>query len=157
QLFGLTFNATSQRGLGNYNDLVSATARLQPLALGAPPVAIFADAGPPRALDTVTVSAPLPFDVASMVSANFIHSRNASGNLSEIVSGSYSRSLPKEASLFATVFHDFGSDRSTGGFVGLSFPLGPLTSASSGYAYTGSGSTASLDAVKSLGLDPGSV
>ena len=146
-----------QRSFANYNDLVSATARLQPLPLTASPTAIFASALPPRALDTLTISAPLPFDVKSSLGANFIHSRDAYGNVSEIVSGSYSRSLPFEASLYATVFHDFGTDKNTGVFVGLSFPLGPSASVSAGYSGGSGGGAANLDAVKPLGLDPGSI
>jgi outer membrane usher protein len=81
QVFGLTFNASSQRTFGKYNDLVSATARLQPVSMGVLQAAMFADALPPKALDTISLSAPLPFDAKSSVSANFIHSLAASGNL----------------------------------------------------------------------------
>ncbi|MGO4870148.1 MAG: fimbria/pilus outer membrane usher protein [Roseiarcus sp.] len=156
QLFGLMMNASSQRTFGNYNDLVSATARLQPLPAGVLAAAMFADALPPKALDTVTISAPLPFDPKSSFSANFIHSRAASGELSEIVSASYSRSLPFNASVFATVFHDCGTNRNAGVFVGLNFPLGASASVSSSYSYGSGGGVAQLNAVKPLGLDPGS-
>ena len=97
QLFGLSFSASSQRTFGDYNDLVSATARLQPPSrqrLCLPRCSPTPQ--PPKALDTITISAPLPFDPKSSVSANFIHSLAASGTLSEIVSASYSRSLPYE-------------------------------------------------------------
>ncbi len=157
QLFGLSFNASSQRTFANYNDLVSATARLQPLPASALLTPMFADAKPPKALDTVTISAPLPFDVKSSLSASFIHSLDTSGTLSEIVSGSYSRSLPYDASVFATVFHDFGSNRSTGVFLGLNFPLGDSASLSSSYSHGSGGSAVGLNAIKPLGLDPGSV
>jgi outer membrane usher protein len=156
QLFGLTFSVSSQRTFGNYNDLVSATARLQPLPATVLPAAMFDDAQPPKALDTITLSAPLPFDVKSSFSANFIHSLAASGTLSEIVSASYSRSLPYNASVFATIFHDFGTDRNTGVFVGLNFPLGASASVSTGYSSGSGGGAAQVNAVKPLGLDPGS-
>ena len=156
QFFGLTFNASSQRSFANYNDLVSATAKLQRPSFSVLPAAIFANAAPPRALDTVTIGAPLPFDPKSSVSANFIHSRDASGDLSEIVSGTFSRSLPYDASMFATIFHDFGTNKNTGIFVGLTFPLGDSASVSASYSRQGGSSAASISAIKPLGLDPGS-
>src|ERR1041385_7977136 len=90
RLFGLNINASSQRTFGAYDDLASATARLQnfsvnplqypygifgtstnylgylqPAILNAPLMPIYANARPPRILDRVTVSAPLAFDVKS--------------------------------------------------------------------------------------------
>ena len=156
QVFGLSFNVNSQRTFGRYNDLVSATARLQPLPIGVLPTVMFADALPPKALDTISLSAPLPFDPKASLGANFIHSVAASGTLSEIASASYSRALPYDASVFATIFHDFGTNRNTGIFVGLNFPLGASASVSTGYSYGSGGNVAELNAVKPLGLDPGS-
>jgi outer membrane usher protein len=157
RLFGFNINATSQRTFGGYGDLVSATARLRPVAALSALPAIFVGAEPPRALDTITISAPLPFDEKSSVSASFIHSRDTSGNLSEIASASYSRSLPYDSSIFATVFHDFGTNPNTGIVVGLTFPLGDSASASSSYSHGGGeGGVASLSASRSLALAPGS-
>jgi outer membrane usher protein len=155
RLFDLNVNATSQRTFGGYGDLVSATARLQPISTILALPAIFTDAQPPKALDTITFSAPVSFDQKSSVSASFIHSREAPNNLSEIVSASYTRSMPFNASLYGTVFHDFGTNKSTGIVIGLSFPLGDSASASSTYS-RGGGQAASLEATKAMGLDPGS-
>ena len=159
QLFGLNISASSQRTFGTYDDLASATARLQEVTFGAsqnfyglfnygpssylnylqPSVVstnnlapIYLNARPPRALDRITVSAPLAFDIKSSVSTSFIHMLDASGNLSQIVTGTYSRSLPCNASFHATVFQDFGTRRNTGLFVGLTMPLSESVSASAG-------------------------
>ena len=54
---------------------------------------------------------------------------DVTGNLSEVLTASYSRSLPYNASLYATVFHDFGTNRNTGLFVGFVM----MTIATTGY------------------------
>lgn len=183
RLFGLNVNASSQRTFGTYDDLASATARLQDVSVSAlqnvyglfnyvPPnylnylqpsvltttnlTPIYINARPPRALDRITVSAPLAFDVKSSVSASYIHLLDTAGNLSEIVSASYSRALPRNASFYATVFQDFGTNRNTGLFVGLTMPLSESVSASSGASSGQSGTSYSTDIVKPLGPQPGS-
>jgi outer membrane usher protein len=181
RLFGLNINASSQRTFGSYDDLASATARLQDISTSAlqniyglfdirpssyfsalPPnsaaaaSALYANARPPRALDRITVSAPLAFDIKSSLSASFVHMQDAAGNLSEILSGSYSRSLPYNASLYATVFHDFGASNSTGVFVGLSVPLSESVSASLGASRGPGGTSINAEVVKPLTPQPGS-
>jgi len=179
--FGLNINATSQRTFGSYDDLASMTARLQtPLTvlqnvsgifsyvpigslayiLPASPAAsallsLYDNARPPQASDRITLSAPLPFDVKSNLSASFIHLRSPE-NLSNIFSGSYTRVLPYNASLFATVFRDFGVNKNTGVFAGLSMPLGESASISTGVSGGTGGRTVYADAVKPLGPEPGS-
>jgi outer membrane usher protein len=180
-LFGLNVNASSQRTFGSYDDLASVTARLQaPLAIlqnvsgifsyvpvsslayiipagsaASALLSLYDNARPPQAVDRITVSAPLPFDVKSNVSASFVHLRSAA-NLSNIVSGSYTRVLPYNASLFATVFRDFGVNRNTGVFAGLSMPLGESASISTGVSGGTGGRTIYADAVKQLTPEPGS-
>lgn len=179
RLFGLGITASSQRTFGTYDDLASATARLQDFSLlqnvdgifsslppgysgslpfGINPAtrAIYSNARPAVALDRFTVSAPLPFDARSSVSASYVHLLDAAGHLSKIVSGSYSRALPRDASLYANVFHDFGTTRNTGIFVGFTIPLTPSVSASANVS-TGQGrTTVSADVGKPLGPQPGS-
>jgi len=183
RLLGLNITASSQRTFGTYDDLASATARLQDLSVGAPqnfyglfnyvpsnyfnylqlPVPginnvapIYFNARPPRALDRITVSAPFAFDIKSSLSTSFIHLLDASGNLSQIITGTYSRSLPHNASLYATVFQDFGTKRNTGVFVGLTMPLSDSVSASAGASSGKGGATYSAEANKPLGPQPGS-
>jgi outer membrane usher protein len=180
-LFGLIINASSQRTFGSYDDLASVTARLQtPLTLlqnvsgifsyvpvstlayvipagsaASALLSLYDNARPPQAVDRITFSAPLPFDVRSNLSASFVHLRSAA-NLSNIVSGSYTRVLPYNASLFATVFRDYGVNRNTGLFAGLSMPFGESASISTGVSGGTGGKTIYADAVKQLSPEPGS-
>jgi outer membrane usher protein len=183
RLFGLNISASSQRTFGAYDDLASTTARLSisaasqlqvlsglsnslspnylaPFAASSATMAanssIYTSARPPLALDRVTFSAPLAFDEKSNVSTSFIHLLDCLGNRSNILTGTLTRALPFSASGFATIFHDFGTRKNTGVFAGVTIPIGPSASISSGVAKGSSGITASIDAVQSPGLEPGS-
>ena len=67
------------------------------------------------------------------------------------MAASYSRSLPYDASLFATVFSDFGTNKNTGIVVGFSIPFGKSSSITSSVSGGSGGTTATVDAVKALG------
>ena len=169
RLFGLNIHASSQRVFGTYNDLASATARLQsdtsvsssylnglvaflpyiqPNAMTAP---IYQDALPPRAIDQFSIGAPVPLDPKASWNISYLHELDAANTLSNILAASYSRSLPYDASLFATVFSDFGTNKSTGILVGLSIPFGASSSITSSVSGGSGGTTATVDAVKALG------
>jgi outer membrane usher protein len=179
KLFGMNIYASSQRTFGYYDDLASATSRVQSAALSSaqsvyglfnylpsnfaspyfnasPSSLFYSDVRPPLAIDRVTFSAPNPLDKKSALSASFLRSLDDLGNLSEIVSGTYSRSLPFDASVFATVFHDFGTNRNTGVFVGLTIPLSQSISVSAGVSMGQGGTSATVEAAKSMDLQPGS-
>lgn len=178
RLFGLNISASSQRTFGSYEDLASATARLAmatvnpwqnnsgffnylspgylPGPITTPNLSLYTSTRPALALDRITFSAPLPFDGKSNVSASYIRLLDGSGTLSNIVTGTLTRPLPFSASAFATIFHDFGTTRNTGVFAGLTIPIGPSASISAGVSRGRGGSMASIDAVQSLGLEPGS-
>jgi outer membrane usher protein len=179
RLLGIDISASAQRTLGTYDDLASATARLQNLAVSGFPnlnglfayipitalpssssfayaAGIYTSARAPIALDRITFSRQMPFDARASLSTSFVHLQDAAGNLSNIVSGSYSRSMPYNASIFATVFRDLGTNRNTGVFAGLSMPLGDSASISTGISRGQGGTTATVDAVKPLGWEPGS-
>lgn len=176
QWLGFNLSASSQRTFGTYDDLASATARLQDAAnplqaisslsnyvpsdylnyLAPKASPIYLNARTPRALDRITIGAPLWFDIKSSVSTSFLHLVDAAGVRSEILTASYSRSLPHNASVYATAFQDFGTNRNSGLFVGLSIPLNEQVSASAG-ASRGQGGTAyNTEIVKPLGPEPGS-
>lgn len=175
RLFGLNINASSQRALGAYNDLASATARLQAFAAFPQPylngffnfapyihanavwAPFYASLLPPRAADRVSVGAPVPFDAKASWNLSFLHQLDAANNLSNILAASYSRALPAGASLFATVFNDFGTVKNAGVVVGLSIPLGDSVSLTSSASRGQGGTTATVDAVKSLGPAAGDV
>jgi outer membrane usher protein len=183
RLFGLNISASSQRTFGSYEDLASTTARLSASAANSlqnisgffnylPPgyiaalsassvtasanLSIYASARAPLALDRITFSAPLPFDEKSNVSTSFIHLLDGSATLSNILTGTFTRSLPFSASVFATIFRDFGTNRNTGVFAGLTIPIGATASVSAGVSKGRGGITGSIDAVQSLGPEPGS-
>ena len=180
RLLGIDISASSQRTFGTYDDLASATSRLQTIeAAGLPNLnglfayipltalpssssfayaaGIYTSARAPIALDRITFSRPMPFDAKASLGASFVHLQDAAGNLSDIVTASYSRSLPYNASIFATVFRDLGTNKSTGVFAGLSMALGDSVSISTGISRGQGGTTATVEAAKSLGTEPGSV
>jgi outer membrane usher protein len=179
QLFGLNISASAQHTFSSYDDLASATARLQAIVPGTLPnfnglfgylpisglpassslayvTGIYDSARAPIALDRITISAPMPFDPKANLSASFVYLLDGNRQLSEIVTASYSRAMPYNASLFVTVFRDFGCNKNTGIFAGLSIPLGDFASMSTGVSRGQGGTSASIDAVKSLGPEPGS-
>jgi len=180
RLFGLNISASSQRTIGTYDDLASTTARLSistasqlqnlsgffnylsPSYFAALPASsvsaasIYTSARPSLALDRITFSAPLSFDEKANVSTSFIHMLDGSGVLSEIWTGTVTRSMPFGASVFATIFRDFGADKNTGVYAGFTIPIGPSASVSTGVSAGRGGTTGSIDAVKSLDPEPGS-
>jgi outer membrane usher protein len=169
RLFGLYIHASLQRTFANYNDLASATTRLQKLTtlptsyldgfvtfmpylpINAQIAPIYNQVLPPREIDQFSIGASLPFDKKAGWNLSYLRQLDAVGNLSNILSASYSRSLPYNASLFATVFSDFGTNRNTGVVVGLSIPLGQTGSVTSSVSAGQGGTTATVDAVRSLG------
>jgi outer membrane usher protein len=163
QIWAITIHASSQRTYGTYNDLASVTSRLPPLVVPffdpvteIPSPDVFdASYFPPKFLDSVTVSFPVPFDRGSL-GAGFVHLGTADGKISDIVTLSYSRPLPWEASLFVSAFTDL-KDKKTGGiFAGVSFALGKSTFASAGVAQTRQGTNFTADAGKSIQPEVGS-
>jgi outer membrane usher protein len=173
--FGLGVNASVQRTFGKYDDLASATARFQRgiptiLSFGGifaylPATALpfstanatYVSSRAPVALDRITFSKQVPFDDKASLSTSFVHLQDAYGYVSKILTASYSRAMPFNASVFATVFRDFGINKNTGVFAGLSVPFGENVSLSTGVSTGASGrATINTDAVKPLGPEPGS-
>ena len=176
KIYGLSINLSSQRSFGIFNDLASATARLQPISLaqlqtyyglfGYVPVnalnassasnlAIYQNARPPRALDRISISSPLAFDRPSSLAVSFINFNDSSGVKSRIAETTYSRSLPFNSSIFGTIFRNFGTQRNTGFFLGLNVQLNQGISASTGYSGGTNGGSISSDLIKPLGTKSG--
>ena len=112
---------------------------------------IYQDALPPRAIDQFSIGAPVPFDSKASWNVSYLHELDAANTLSNILAAPYSRSLPYDASLFATVFSDFGTNKNTGIVVGFSIPFGESSSITSSVSGGSGGTTATVDAVKALG------
>jgi outer membrane usher protein len=111
---------------------------------------------PPVALDRIGVSMPMPFDANSGINASYIHVRDTQGNISNIVTGSFTRTLPYKASMFVTVFTDLSNRKDTGVFVGLNYPFSDSISVTSSVSSGQGGTTTNLSAVKPLGTTSGS-
>jgi outer membrane usher protein len=162
----LMFNVSSQRTFGDYEDLASASARLQATTSASPATSsgasplnldLYNSTRPPLALDRVMVGGPLAFDPASSWNASVIHEHDASDNVSDLASFSYARSLPFNVSLFATVYKNVGGGSNLGMIFGLTMPLGPSVSVSSSVSTVPGGAVGTLEASHSLGPEPGSV
>lgn len=168
----VTVNASSQMTLGPYDDLASMTGRLQTggsthtifdvlqyeTSSAAAPLSSSFSLGfaPPKMVNRISIGSSLWFDSGS-VSASYIDLLAATRDRSKILTASYSRPLPWDANLSATIFTDFGSQKSTGFFVGLSVPLGGNVTASSAASGGSDGKNMVATVEKPLGLDPGSV
>lgn len=135
--YSVRLSLGTQRTFGNFEDLASVSALWQGSGCkpngqtclsGTSHGAIY-DPRPPKAVDRVALSMPIPFDDSSL-SVGFVQVQQANGETSRIVTGTYSRKLPWEGSLYASVFSDFGDRRTTGAYVGMSIPLGERTRAS---------------------------
>lgn len=150
---GINVGASLERSFGGYEDLAAATAQLP---AGGPGPAVYLAAGPPLELESLSLSAPLPFDPSSSLSANYVRQLDAAGNRAEILSAAYSRPMPLGGSLYANAFHDFAGSGNTGVYFGLSMPLGVTISASTGVATGGGRTIVATDIAKPIGPDIGS-
>jgi outer membrane usher protein len=161
QLWGLTLHAGSQRTFGAYNDLSGAISRYLPTqasflnAFLQGTSATRVSARPPRALDTVSVGIPLPFDKSS-INVSFIHLELDDRKRSEILNVSYSRPLIWDATVHVTAFTDLTDRKNAGIFAGLSVPLGEQISASAGATHNAGRTNGYIDIAKTMQPEPGS-
>ena len=150
---GFGLEASSQVTFGSYEDLASMTAGY--LAGGA----VFGTAGdrqPPRMINRISISTPLPFGQGS-ISASYIDYRSAGSTQSQIATVGYSRSLPNNGSLNASAFAELGGHGSYGLLAGLSMPLAGGVRSSSETIYDRGGAHVLGEVSKPLGEQPGSV
>ena len=169
QLWGVSFMAASQRTFGSYRDLASVSgapfAGLAGVSGGY--VASVASAAltgndwerlllPPRALDRVSVSLPIPA-LGGAVSLGFAHVKPVLGRTNRIVNASYTRPLWGGGSFYATFYTDLADRGSAGVFAGLSFPFGSNITSSAGANRTGSSWSLAADLNKPVDQEVGSV
>src|SRR5271166_1355173 len=174
-VLGTSVQVSSQRTFGSYDDLASATARLQTGVLAdtqsvlaglsfsnpsvpfgtAQTLPLWLAARPAKALDRISIALPLPFDLSTL-STSFIHLDDASGRVSNILSASWSRSFAYNITAFATAFKDISDSRNCGIMVGLSIPLGDAAMASAGASRDSNGTRPTFDAAKPLAPQAGS-
>ena len=154
QLFGLSFEFSTQRTFGEYDDLASVTA---PHADPISKLINSLETNPrvPKALDHVSVSMPIPYD-RSNLSLAFINLQPETGLGSKIVSASWTRPLFGDSQMFVTGFHDFGAKRQSAIFVGISVPFGNGGSGSTGVTSGPEGTSVGTDFVKPMTQEVGS-
>jgi outer membrane usher protein len=157
----VTINARAQHAIGDYDDLASLTARADNGRLSAR-TAGFSGIGrnvfslePPRAIDQITISAPLSFD-KSTISATFLRYEPESGERSDFVTATYSRPLIANANMYATGFTDLNDSEQTGVYVGVSMPLDDGISVNAAVASRQNEYSGNLDVGKPVGPEAGS-
>lgn len=124
ELADLVLSARSQRSFGAYDDIASVTG--EPLAAIDGTVGL-APLSPPRALDQIALSVPLPLDGATL-SLSLARLETQMEEASEIAGASFSYGLIRNATVFASGFSSLDADE-IGVFAGLSIALGERTSA----------------------------
>src|SRR5262249_17883748 len=108
---GLTKNPFD---VGSFEDVSASVAN----AINA---SLFTSARPPKALNRVSVGAPLPFARANL-SGSFVQTIDATGLRANIVAATLSAGW-RDASIFATAFKDLSGVKNTGFLVGGSMPI----------------------------------
>ncbi len=163
RLLGVGLSLSSQRSFGAYNDLASVTAAQTGSQFGVgvangnslSSYAVPLSLAPPKALDRISISLPVPFDRATSITASLAHQASDSAGRSSIASLSLSRNLPYHASAYAMVYHDFDNRLGNGVFFGLNMPIGAEVSTAVDYSWTPAGWNATASAMRSLGPEIG--
>jgi outer membrane usher protein len=160
QIGKINLHLSSQRTFGSYNDLASVSARfLPPIVpiLGNPYLGYISSATstrPPRFLDTISISTPLPD--ASTLGLSLLHVDLHAARASDILNLSYSRPTFAGGYAYVSAFTDLNDRKAFGIFGGITFPLGGKMTASAGVASTRQGTSYVVDAAKPLESEPGS-
>jgi outer membrane usher protein len=171
KILGIYVSASSQMTFGPYDDLASVTSRLQPNtstdpfdlssyvglagSIKAISTPLYTSARPAKALNRISIGAPLPFRKANL-GASFIQTTDAAGVRSDIVTATLSVGFER-SSVFATAFTTVGGQKNTGFLVGLSMSFGDSVTASTSASGGTSGSSVNVEAAKVLGATPGSI
>jgi outer membrane usher protein len=153
-LAGISLNLSTQRAVGDYLDLAAASAESVDCA-GPADDSICWSAKPPRALDRISISTPVPYDVSSLT-LSFVNYEPQSGASSKILTASWTRPVLADAQLYVTGFSDFGDDRNIGMFAGVSMPLGRFGSGSSAISTGSDGIRVTTDLIKPMSGEIGS-
>jgi outer membrane usher protein len=109
-----------------------------------------------KALDQISLGAPLPFGKMTSASVSFINLVEADNTRSSILAASLTQQLPWSASLYATAFVNVEPRNGVGFFAGLSIPFGDITVSTNASGGAGAGASIGLDAQKTLQAQDGS-
>jgi outer membrane usher protein len=148
---GVSLYARTQRTFGDYEDIASITAPI----LDPKFEYSFFSARMPKTLDQISLGVPLPFD-RSTINLSFTQMESALGDRNRIVGLSYSRSILKNATVYATAFKDLDDNKSYGFYAGLSIPIGNDITVSGAVQHGPNGPAGVIDAAKSERLEEGS-
>lgn len=147
---GISVNLSTQRAIGNYEDIASRTALFANASLPAPGIlaaapylsgSFFGVYGlPPRALDRISIGAPVyglggtaSIAVAQIIPrAPYVTPFLQNLSKSRLLTASYSRQLPFDGNLFVTAYANFARNQDRGLFIGVTFPLGESVRATVG-------------------------
>ncbi len=133
-----SFNASTQRTFGNYQDLASVNqADLTGEKIGAFP----------RAVEQFGVGYALQ-KYNTGLGASFIHSENLTGEHNYIASGSFS-TVYNRATISGSGFYNFGTDKGYGASISASMQLSPVYSTSSQGIHNNNGQELNFDISKS--------
>ncbi|PSH60790.1 fimbrial assembly protein [Phyllobacterium brassicacearum] len=150
---GWTIYGRMQRAFGDYDDIASVTA--DPVVISSDQFSVFST-GVPRSLDQLTVSVPMPLDFSSL-NLSYTSLETADGENSRIVGLSYSQTMFKQSTFYASAFTDLEDSDSFGLFAGLSIPFGNDITATTGLEQGPDGVNVVADIAKSETQENGSI
>ncbi|WP_244642387.1 fimbria/pilus outer membrane usher protein [Phyllobacterium sp. 628] len=150
-----TVFARMQQAFGDYDDVASVSADTSRISIFDPSSTLVYSPRVPRSLAQVTVSAPGPFD-RSNFNLSYTQIESAIGEKNRIVGASYSQSIFKNSSFYATAFTDLADSKSFGIFAGITIPFDNNINVSTGYEQTADGASGFVDMTKSERLEEGS-
>lgn len=140
ELWDIHWRASTQRTLGDYNDIASVTADRE---RGVP----VSRNGPPKVLDQFNLSTPLRFDETTL-NLSFTNVVSADEERSRIVGVTANRSLGDRGNLFVTAFADLDHSDSMGIFAGLTWSFDKDLTVSTGVNHDEDGLAISADMTK---------
>jgi outer membrane usher protein len=155
KFWGFSLNASSTRTFGEYRDLAAVTA---PIISSLTYINTFNNVAPSslpaKALDRITIGTRL-WDKSNL-GLSFVHLEREGSPTSNLVSAAWSRPIFDNVQLFVTGFADISNTSNYGLFAGISFPLGDMSSLSTGATTSKSGTSITTDVSRPLSQEIGS-
>lgn len=124
EIFDIHWRASTQRTVGEYNDVASVTAEREK---GIPAFR----SGPPKALDQLNLSMPLGFDETTL-NLSLTQAITADDERSRIIGVTANRSIGERGNLFVTAYADLDHRDALGVFAGLTWSFENDVTISSG-------------------------
>ena len=128
QMRGFHLRARMQRSFGSFQDIASVTADKRSSTDGI----LLGSAAPPKALDQVSLSVPMPFD-RSNLNFSFTNAETAEGDRQRILGLSYSRPVFNDSTFSVSAIKSL-TDGTVGIYASLFVPIGKRISATTSVA-----------------------